>query len=79
MSAKQASAQVRDDMKEERSHAVKMRLKAIAGVAHSIKTLELSMAESMTTDNEEEHAKKEHMIESLCDSLHDLEETTFKK
>jgi hypothetical protein len=89
--AAEASKQVRADMREERDHAVKMRKMAIDSVKHSIHELELSISvdeEHLKDENEDdEHLivgrrkikKKSIMLDSLNDSLHELEETGFNK
>ena len=72
--AKSASAQVREDMREERKHAVQMRASAIASVKHSISELELSMSGSGPIDE-----KKEKQLSSLNSSLSELEVSGFQK
>ena len=79
--AKQASVQVRADMREARAHAVKMRQMAIDQVKHSIQELELSMSTHTLHDLEWSSTDKEkniHMLDSLNLSLSELEGVGFK-
>ena len=70
VTAREASLQVRADMREERNHATKMRETAIKSVKHSITELELS--------NDVEEGKKADMLDKLNSSLKELEGSGFK-